>query len=77
MADTETTEQKTETPLVDRRVCEKCGLIHETELPHGAGAADNWKLVILSAVGIALLAFIWFFVFQWGVPLVKHINAIE
>lgn len=28
-------------------------------------------------LGIALIAFIWVWVFKWGVPLVKHIHQIK
>jgi hypothetical protein len=59
-----------------RKVCEKCGVIHETPLPEGA-ASDNWKMIALSAAGIGLIVLIWIWVFRWGVPLVKKLSEIH
>ena len=58
-----------------RKVCRKCGLVHEVTEP--VSAADEWKIIGLAAAGIALLAFLWFFVFQWGVPLVSKIKNLD
>ena len=66
-------EKKTE--ITDKKVCEKCGLIHETPVPAGEGRADEWKMIGLSAAGIAIIVLIWVWVFKWGVPLVKHLSG--
>jgi len=61
--------------MVDRKVCEKCGLIHEIPAPAGEGRADEWKMIGLSAAGIAAIVLIWVWVFKWGVPLVKKLSG--
>ena len=58
----------------EKKVCEKCGKVHETPLPEGSGRGDEWKIVGLSIAGIALLALVWIWVFRWGVPLVEKIS---
>ena len=58
-----------------RKVCEQCGLIHESPLSEDEAKADDWKIIALSVVGVGLIVLIWIFVFKWGVPLVKHLSA--
>lgn len=70
-------EEKQEKGAVVRKVCAKCGLVYEEELPPGAAAADDWKLIAMSAAGIGILALIWFWVFKWGVPLVKRLSEVD
>lgn len=70
-------EKQEEERAVARKVCAKCGLTHEEELPPDAGRGDDWKLIALSAGGIGLLALIWFWVFKWGVPLVKRLSEVD
>jgi hypothetical protein len=69
MADTDKT-------IMVRKVCRKCGLMHEVEEP-APSAADEWKVVGLAAAGIVMLALVWFWVFKWGVPLVKYIKNLD
>jgi hypothetical protein len=59
----------------EKKVCEKCGLIHETPLPPGEGKGDEWKIAALSIAGIGMIALIWIWVFKWGVPLVKKLSG--
>lgn len=70
-------EKQEEKKAVARKVCVKCGLAHEEELPPGAAERDDWKLIVMSAVGVGLLAFIWLWVFKWGVPLVKRLSEVD
>lgn len=58
-------------------VCEKCGLIHEVEDDGKEAAGDQWKIIALAAGGILVLIALWYWVFTWGVPLVKRIKNIE
>ncbi|MEW6202303.1 MAG: hypothetical protein AB1546_10025 [bacterium] len=62
--------------MVVRKVCRDCGLLHEEFVPR-EGGRDEWKAVGLAAAGIVLIVLIWFFVFRWGVPLVKYISNLE
>ncbi len=65
---------KKEEEFKDRKVCEQCGLIHETPLSPDASKSDDWKMIGLSIAGIGLIVLIWIWVFKGGVPLVKHIS---
>jgi hypothetical protein len=67
--------KKKEEEMKDRKVCEQCGLIHETPLAPGESKADDLKMIVLSAAGIGLIVLIWIWVFKWGVPLVKHLSG--
>lgn len=64
-----------ENKLMEKKVCGKCGLVHEMPVNPDEGRGDEWKVAALSIVGIALLALIWIWVFKWGVPLVKHLSS--
>lgn len=66
---------KNENTLMEKKVCGKCGLIHETPIDPAESKADEWKVAALSVVGIVLLALIWIWVFKWGVPLVKQLSS--
>ncbi len=63
-----------ETMMIEKKVCEKCGLVHEIPADDASGG-DDWKMIALSVVGIALIALIWIWVFRWGVPFVKSISG--
>jgi len=63
-----------ENRITEKKVCEKCGLIHEVPVPADEARGDEWKIVGLSIAGIALLALIWIWVFRWGVPLVEKLS---
>ena len=63
--------------LIVRKVCRNCGLLHEESLPIEERGRDEWKMVALAAVGIVLIGLIWFFVFKWGVPLVKYLSNLD
>ena len=69
--------QKSEKVYENKYVCEKCGLIHVEQETADDNKADQWKLVALAVGGIVVLLALWFWVFKWGVPLVKHIQSIE
>ena len=69
--------EKTEQNNKIQMVCEKCGLIHEVENDAGENAGDQWKLIALAGGGIITLLLLWYWVFTWGVPLVKRIKNIE
>ena len=60
--------------IVDRKICEKCGRIHDVPVPDGKGG-DEWKVFALCVAGIVLIALIWVWVFRWGVPLVKNLSS--
>lgn len=61
--------------LSEKLVCKECGLIHEKQIPIEEARKDDLKIVGLSIMGIVMIAFIWVWVFKWGVPLVKHISG--
>jgi hypothetical protein len=61
--------------LKDRKVCEQCGLVHELPLSPDEAKSDDWKMIVLSVVGIGMIVLIWVWVFKWGVPLVKHLTS--
>jgi hypothetical protein len=67
-------EPETKPEFTEKRVCEKCGLVHEVPIPAEQAKADDWKMIVMSIAGIAMIAFIWVWVFKWGVPLVKHLS---
>ena len=58
-----------------RKVCEQCGLIHEEQITPEKAGADDWKIILMSIVGIGIIVLIWIWVFRWGVPLVKQISG--
>lgn len=58
----------------EKFVCRDCGLVHETPLAPEDAKKDDWKLIVLSAAGIAAIILIWMWVFKWGVPLVKKLS---
>ncbi|HOO56786.1 MAG TPA: hypothetical protein PLN69_08170 [bacterium] len=59
----------------ERWVCEKCGLVHEQPAAPEKTRAEEIKVIVLSAVGVALIALIWVLVFLYGVPFVKQIGG--
>ena len=58
-----------------RKVCEQCGLIHEVPVPSEEAGSDDWKIIVLSIVGIGIIVLIWILVFKLGVPLVKQLSG--
>jgi hypothetical protein len=66
--------KKSDEEAKTRKVCVQCGTIHELPLSPDESRSDDWKMIMLSIVGIGMIVLIWVWVFKWGVPLVKHLS---